>query len=249
MVNYDMITIGLTKEETIAKAAKLFTELASHAVSERGCFHVVLAGGETPRQLYELLAQSTDGKNIPWSQIHVYWGDERCVPSDHQLSNQQMVRQSLLDHVNIPKENVHAIAYDESPENMAINYEKLMRSLFNNTLPRFDLILLGIGEDGHTASLFPSTEVLTNQKDWVGVGYLKGQNVRRITLTIPVLNNARNISFLVMGAKKALAVKTVLELNNTAEPLPAQLIKPVMGNVTWIIDQEAAALLHTKKEI
>ena len=248
MVNYDMITIGLTKEETIAKAAKLFTSLADHAISERGCFHVVLAGGETPRQLYELLAQSSDCKNIPWSQVHVYWGDERCVPLDHQLSNQQMVRQSLLNHVNIPEENIHPIAYDESPENMARNYERLMRSLFNNKLPQFDLILLGIGEDGHTASLFPNTEVLTNQKDWVGVGYLAMQDMRRITLTIPILNNAHNISFLVIGAKKALAVKTVLETINTAEPLPAQLIKPVRGNVTWIIDQEAAALLHTKKE-
>ena len=209
----------------------------------------MLAGGETPRQLYELLAQSSDYHDLLWSQIHVYWGDERCVPPEHLLSNQQMVRQALLNHVNIPEKNIHPIVYNGSPESTAKQYEEELRSLFNNALPQFDLILLGLGEDGHTASLFPSTEVLTVENEWVSAVYLPAQDMYRITLTIPILNRAKHIAFLVTGGKKASAVKAVLEVDSDGIILPAALIKPVAGHLSWILDQDAANLLHIRKEL
>lgn len=243
------INIYASKDEAIASAAGLFTRIGTAAIKERGSFHVMLSGGETPRQLYELLAQNINNYDLPWGQVHVYWGDERCVPPEHLLSNQQMTRQALLNHVNIPEKNIHPIVYDVSPEHTAKQYEKHLRSLFDNVEPQFDLILLGLGDDGHTASLFPSTAVLHVEDKWVSPVHLPEQDVDRITLTFPILNKAKNIAFLVTGGKKASAVKAVLEAGSNGIILPASLIKPVAGHLSWILDQDAATLLHIRKEL
>lgn len=243
------INIYANKDEAIASAAALFTRIGIRAIKERRIFHVMLSGGETPRQLYELLAQKIDHYDLPWGQVHVYWGDERCVPPKHLLSNQQMARQALLNHVNIPEKNIHPIVYDGSSEHTAKEYEAHLRSLFDNAEPQFDLILLGLGDDGHTASLFPGTEALHVKDKWVSPVHLPGQEVDRITVTFPILNKAKNIVFLVTGGKKASAVKAVLETGSDGIFLPASLINPNAGHLSWILDQDAATLLHIRKEL
>jgi len=205
------VKVYSTLKESSVATAELFAQKVCQAVKQRGQCHVVLAGGETPRRTYELLATRPYATSLPWQNIHIYWGDERCVPSTHHLSNQSMARQSLLNHVAIPEENIHPITYEESPSEAAQNYEALLRKIFGHEMPQFDLVLLGLGNDGHTASLFPNTDVLNVQEDWVSPVYLQEQNMYRVTLTAPILNQARNIAFLVSGANKAQVLQEVVE--------------------------------------
>lgn len=240
------INVYPTIKESSLAAAEFFAQKVCQAVKERGQCHVLLAGGETPRRTYELLATTPYALALPWQNIHVYWGDERCVPSTHHLSNQSMARQSLLNHVAIPEENIHPITYEGSPSKAAENYEIALRRIFGHEIPQFDLVLLGLGNDGHTASLFPNTDVLTIREDWVSPVYLQEQNMYRVTLTVPILNQARNIGFLVSGASKAQVLQEVVEGPKDGKRLPAQLIELANGNLYWLLDEEAAALLTTK---
>lgn len=239
------VKVYSTIKESSLAAAELFAQKVCQAVKERGQCHVVLAGGDTPRRTYELLATMPYSETLPWQNIHIYWGDERCVPSTHHLSNQAMARQSLLNHVGIPEENIHPITYEDSPSKAAENYEILLRRIFGHETPQFDLVLLGLGNDGHTASLFPNTDVLSVKEGWVSPVYLQEQNTYRVTLTAPILNQARNIAFLVSGPNKAQALQEVMEGPKEFKRLPAQLIKLVNGNLYWLLDEEAAALLKT----
>ena len=159
------------------------------------------------------------------------------------LSNQYMARQSLLNHIPIPTGNIHPIIYEGSPSGAAENYAKLLHATFGNQAPQFDLILLGLGDDGHTASLFPNTDVLTVQDDWVSSVYMREQNMYRVTLTLPILNSGQAIVFVVTGARKAHIVQQVVQGSQEGKSLPAQLIKPISGNVYWLLDEEAAKLL------
>lgn len=229
-------------------AASLFADKVLQAVQSRGRCNVVLAGGETPQLAYRLLSEEPYCKSIPWQQVHVYWGDERCVPPTGKLSNQYTARQSLLNHVPIPAENIHPIVYEGSPEEAAKNYENLLRSTFSNQAPQFDFILLGLGDDGHTASLFPNTNVLNVQENWVSHVYIGEQNMYRVTLTFPILNQAKAIVFLVTGARKAHIVQKIMEGIQAGKPLPAQFIKPVNGELYWLLDEEAAKLLQYRSE-
>jgi len=226
-----------------AAAAELFAEKAYQAVEKQGCFHVVLAGGETPRLMYELLAAPPYCHTIPWEKVHVYWGDERCVPADNNGSNQLMVRQSLLDHVAIPPANIHPIIYEGSPSIAAAEYEKLLQATFGVKTPKFDLVFLGLGDDGHTASLFPGTDVLSIQERWVSPVYVAAQKLHRVTLTAPLINEASTIVFLAAGSTKAHVIQAVIEGPKDSTRLPAQLIQPVHGELYWLLDHEAAALL------
>lgn len=237
------IHIYPTLQEVSMAAAELFVQKVSQAVKQRGQCHVVLAGGETPRHTYEIVGASPYCARLPWKDIHMYWGDERCVPAAHHLSNQKMARQSLLNHVPIPPENIHPITYEDSPQQAAEKYELLLRQLLGQTHPQFDLILLGLGNDGHTASLFPYTDVLQEKESWVSPVYLQEQDMYRITLTPPILNQGRDILFLISGANKQQVVREVVEGPKDTTRLPAQLIQPPNGNVYWLLDQEAAALL------
>jgi 6-phosphogluconolactonase len=237
-----MISVFPDLEQLSHAASALIAQYALAAAAERGRFTIALAGGHTPKRTYELLATMPPEDPMPWTDIHVYWGDERYVPADDARSNQRMARERLLDHVPIPPGQVHAIEYAESLEESADRYEQCLRE-FLGRAPRFDLILLGLGEDGHTASLFPHTPVLTERKRWVAAVHIDDQNLHRVTLTAPLINRARTVLFLVSGPHKASAVQAVRQGPADPDRLPAQLIRPVDGELRWLVDEAAAAHL------
>lgn len=219
-------------------AAERFVELAQAAIDARRRFLVALAGGSTPRPVYRTLAGEPFASRVDWTRVHVFWGDERCVPPDHPDSNYRMARESLLDHVPIPDPNVHRIKGEVVPDWAASSYEMELERVFGPD-GRLDLILLGLGEDGHTASLFPDTTVLEEEEYAVDALYLGKLGAWRVTLTLPVINAARHVLFLVTGEEKA----DVLARVRSGEPLPAALVQPEAGAVTWMVDSDAASLL------
>ncbi len=227
--------------ELSRKAAQRFAELARQAIDARGRFSVALAGGSTPKALYSLLASGTFSEQLAWRQIHLFWGDERCVPPDHAESNFRMVQEALLAQIVIPIDNVQRMAGENVPSVAAAEYEAQLRKHFhvdNDAWPRFDLILLGLGEDGHTASLFPRSSALQDQQHWVAATYVEKLNAHRLTLTLPAINYAREIFFLVAGQSKAAIVREVLQAKK--RDCPAAQIQPTRGQLTWFITQDAA---------
>ncbi|MFQ5664404.1 MAG: 6-phosphogluconolactonase [Terriglobia bacterium] len=205
-------------------------------------FCVALAGGSTPRQLYELLASGEWRHRIPWDQLHFFWGDERLVPHDHRQSNYRMVREALLKHVPVPQQNIHPVPTQASLEATARAYEQELRAHFGHRwgVPGFDLILLGLGADGHTASLFPGAPALEDKQHLVVAHRPAGYELARVTLTLPVLNHARRVFFLVSGASKALALRDAFE--GTGQR-PAQRVAPKKGELVWLVDSAAASRL------
>lgn len=203
-------------------------------------FRLVLAGGSTPQPLYSALAKA----DLPWAQLHIFWGDERYVPTDHPDSNQQMARVAWLDQVPIPRDQIYGMpTASGDPVQDAIAYEQTLRTHFGPGVdwPCFDLILLGMGDDGHTASLFPFTDALQVCDRWVTVGQKDGQP--RLTLTIPVLNQAKRVIFLVAGAGKQKALEAVLVPETLPEQYPARFVQPQAGETLWLLDAPAAATL------
>jgi 6-phosphogluconolactonase len=224
-------------------AANTIQDLAHTAISQTGRFTIALSGGSTPKALFQLLASDYQEK-IGWKNTYVFWGDERCVPPDDADSNYKMARETLLDHVPLPASNVYRIKGELPPEEGAVQYEETLRGVFNNQLPRLDLILLGMGDDGHTASLFLGTDVLNERQKWVIPNHvLTANQTWRITLTLPVINNAANVMFLVAGTGKAETLKRVLQGDYKPNELPSQLIKPTDGNLIWAVDHAAESLL------
>lgn len=225
---------------------------AEAAVREKESFTAVLSGGSTPKGLYSLLADDASWRaRVPWEQTHFFWGDERHVPPDHPDSNYRMAHEAMLSKVPVPAAHIHRIrSEDVDAEQVAQDYEQTLRAFFHLTAgqyPRFDLVLLGLGPDAHTASLFPGTQALHEQQrlvvaTWVGKFYTE-----RITLTAPALNNAKRLVFLVSGEEKALPLKAVLEGRHEPEQLPAQLIQPHDGRLLWLVDQAAARLLQANQ--
>lgn len=239
-----MKIIVVPNTEALARtAAEIFTVQAHASIQQRGRFTVALSGGNTPRQLYVHLANPEISSQIDWENVHLFWGDERCVPPDHPDSNFRMARESL--HVPIPEQNIHRILGELPPEEAAMRYEQELRVFFGD-IPRFDLVLLGLGEDGHTASLFPASPALYEQARWaVAVSHKVPPPplVPRVTLTLPVINHAREVIFLVAGREKAGRVAQVIGEMPAPEELPASAVQPLNGNLTWLLDQSAAALL------
>ncbi|NEP15553.1 MAG: 6-phosphogluconolactonase [Leptolyngbya sp. SIO4C1] len=224
------------KSALIERARALVVEKVQAAIAQRGRCTLALAGGSTPKPLYEALAQA----DLPNDQLYLFWGDERYVPADHPDSNAKMVRESWLERVDIPTENVFSVPTEApSPAEAAHQYEQTLQQFFQTDgLPQFDVILLGMGDDGHTASLFPQTPVLQIQDRWVAVG--EKANQPRITLTAPLINQARNVIFLVSGANKQTALSQVFSPHADALTYPARLIRPA-GNLYWLLDAAAAA--------
>lgn len=222
------------------KSAEQFSRLARESVEVSGRLTVAFSGGSTPKHLYSLLA-SPDYKNrIPWNNVELFWGDERCVPPDHPESNFRMTQEALLSNIEIPAANIHRMRGERQPQAAAAEYEKELQKLFgldSGGLPRFDLILLGIGEDGHTASLFPRSDALNETKHLVIAPFVEKLNSYRLTLTLPVLNNAAEVWFLVTGASKAAALK---EIFSGSSDVPAAKVQPVNGKLTWFITRDAA---------
>jgi 6-phosphogluconolactonase len=227
-------------EELSAAAAREFAAKAGEAIEERGRFAVVLAGGSTPKAMYGVLARDYADR-IDWSRVHVFFSDERTVPPDHEDSNYKMASEVLLDHV--PVGSVNRIRGELPPDEAAKAYEEELRTFFRTEdVPRFDLILLGVGRDGHTASLFPETSALEVHDRWVVANPVLKLDTIRITLTIPVINAARAVVFLVAGEDKAEALGKILEGDTDPRAYPATLIQPP-GGPQWLLDQSAASLL------
>lgn len=228
--------------ESLARAAAaLFAEAARGAVTARGCCAVALAGGSTPRRAYELLAGAAHAGNVPWAHLHLFWGDERCLPVGDPQRNETMVRRALLDQVSVPPEQVYAIDCGGSPEAAATAYGDRIATFFDGQPPCFDLVFLGLGEDGHIASLLPGSATLTATDRWTGVARRAEEDFDRVTLTAPLFNQARLVVFLVSGRSKARVVRAALRGEGS---LPVHLIRPVAGEVLWLIDREAASLLE-----
>jgi 6-phosphogluconolactonase len=233
-------------------AADHVCELARAAIQARGRFSLVLSGGSTPKGTYALLTQA----ELDWPRIHVFFGDERCVPPDHPDSNYHMARQALLDHIPIPQENIHRMRGEIPAEQAAAEYEQSLRDFFHNassnrgSKPRhqnsFDLVLLGMGEDGHTASLFPGSPALHEKERWVAAvphDQPPPPQVMRISLTLPIINAATQVTFLVSGEKKAAILKRALAAPSASQPtLPAQMVHPSNGNLLWLVDRAAKSL-------
>ncbi|HEX7434846.1 MAG TPA: 6-phosphogluconolactonase [Anaerolineaceae bacterium] len=244
-----MIELGLPEIEVVPdssslaeRAADEFVRLAGEALQIGSRFTVALAGGSTPQRMYTRLA----GAQVDWRGVHVFWGDERCVPPGHADSNYRMADEALLSHVPIPRGNLHRIPGELPVEEAAQDYEDELRRFFSNKTPRFDLVLLGLGEDGHTASLFPGSSAILEKEQWVAAvrhSVPPPPLVDRVTLTLPVLNAAAQVLFLVSGADKAERLAQVLDGPSQPDVLPAQAVKPVNGAVRWLVDQAAAAKL------
>lgn len=230
--------------ETVSRAAAGFLVACSKkTIAARGRFTVAISGGSTPRGLYTLLGSSPYQEKINWKQVHLFWADERCVPVDHRESNYRLADDAFISKVGIPNENIHRIGGEEGPDQAAAQYEQELLTFFGPApFPVFDLIILGVGEDGHTASLFPGTVALREKNRLAAPVYLESRKLNRVTLTLPVLNHAAEVLFLASGRAKAGVVLAIVEKKNP-ERYPAGLVQPVRGGCTWFIDREAAGLL------
>jgi 6-phosphogluconolactonase len=238
-----MIRVFPDPESLSREAAALFVRQARLSVARQGRFAVALSGGSTPRRLYEILAGPPFRDEVAWDKIHVFWGDERCVPADDRRSNARMAREALLDHVSVPPDQIHPMICLEKPAESAKQYRDLLHDFFSGGPPAFDLILLGLGENGHTAALFPQTEILKDQTAWTASIYLKEQEMHRVTLMPAIINRARLVVFLVSGDTKASVLKAVLTEPDDPFRLPAQLVRPRIGEIIWLTDKAAAARL------
>ena len=230
-------TVQRPTSEEVALAARVwFVERVKKAIAEQGQCLVSLAGGSTPKRLYELLAETDEGA-IEWSKVHLFWGDERDVPHDHVDSNYRMVRVALLDRLKFSKPVVHRIPTgDQSPDRAAREYELSMREFARGGPFRFDIVLLGLGDDAHTASLFPETTALSITDRWVVANQVEKLSTTRVTLTAPILNSAKSVAFLVCGSSKQWAIDKVRGPRHVPYLYPAQLIRPD-GELWWFIDE------------
>lgn len=226
------------------QAAEIFVAGARGSIDKKRPFTVAISGGSTPRRMYKMLASEPYIRNIPWQKIHIFWVDERCVPLDSPESNYGEAKMDFIDEVPIPQSHVHWITCGPSPRASAKEYQKTLKDFFsfeNARIPRFDLIYLGMGADGHIASLFPGQKSLYEKERLVVAVKGGNPNTNRITMTLLLLNQARHIVFIITGEEKARTVQRVLE--DSKIRLPAQKIRPLDGQLTWLMDRSAAALL------
>jgi 6-phosphogluconolactonase len=241
-----MIESFPTPERLADAVARHIVARAAGAISATGRFTLALAGGSTPGAAYARLATGDLAHRVDWGLVHVLWGDERCVPPDDPRSNYRMAKEPLLDRVPIPAHQIHRIRGEDDPEKAAAEYERELRALLGalNEVKGLDLVLLGMGEDGHTASLFPGQAAVHETARWVVAVPAPEATMWRITLTPAVLNTARNVTFVVSGASKAQRLQQVLQGPFTPEVLPAQAIRPLRGRLTWMVDEAAAGRLR-----
>lgn len=249
-------------EELALKAARRFARLADQYVVGSGRFTVALSGGSTPRAMFSLLAADPYLDTMPWSSIYFFWGDERCVPPDHKDSNYRMAFETMLSKAPVPEENIFRVPAElEDHDRAAEDYSATLRNFFLTgpgasktgtaplaTLPRFDLVLLGMGPDGHTASLFPGTTALSVGEQIAVANYVEKFDSYRITLTAATINNARNVTFVAGGGDKADTLKDVLEGSYQPDLYPSQLIRPRNGSLLWMVDEAAASQLSDQHE-
>lgn len=225
--------------------AELFVSVGRMAMAERGAFYVALSGGETPRAAYELLAGEEFRNELSWSDVFIYFGDERCVPPEDEQSNYRMAKRAFLDAVGIPAANVHRIHGEIDPGHAANQYASLVRTELGNA-PHFDLILLGLGTDGHTASLFPGTPPDTDDDALFRAVYAPTQVMWRVTITPKVINLGREVAFAVEGTEKAAIFAAVYEGPVNPVKYPAQVVRPLSRRLIWLVDALAAGMLKSQ---
>jgi 6-phosphogluconolactonase len=239
-------------EELAREAADLFTGFGNQAQEQRRPFRVCLSGGSTPKRLYETLASPAVSKQVDWKEVEFYFGDERCVPPDHAQSNFALVNAALFRPLGIAADRIFRMRGEAKPEEAAQEYEKLLRDRFgmgSTGWPRFSLLLLGLGEDGHVASLFPDAPELGERRRAVVPTLAPRDPRQRISLTVPVLNEAEAVLFLVAGIGKAEAVRRVLEDTPAGDQhMPASLVRPLKGRLIWLLDRAAASQLRLAKQ-
>jgi 6-phosphogluconolactonase len=239
-----MIKVFKDINELSQYAANLFVETANQSIAKRGRFLTALSGGNTPMHLYKLLGDSFHDK-VDWAYVHFFWGDERCVPIDDAGNSYGQTKKVLFDKINIPNENIHRVSSDLDPDSASREYARTLELFSEPPLawPRFDLALLGMGDDGHTASLFPNSPVDVDLPTMAVTANYQGRPANRVTLTQKVLNSSRYVLFLVTGKTKAVTLSRVLNDIYIPGELPAQRISPEDGVLTWLIDEEAGRLL------
>jgi 6-phosphogluconolactonase len=226
------------------RAASIFVSASRNSIATKRRFAVAISGGSTPRRLYTLLGSETYRDQVDWQHVHFFWADERCVPKEDEASNFRTAFDTFLSKIALPDKNIHRIKGEEAPDKAARDYEEEIRRFFGESeRPGFDLIILGVGEDGHTASLFPGSKSLEERVRLAIPVYLGEPSKNRITLTLPVLNNAVQILFLAAGPSKASVLSEILGDGGKRKWFPAGLVRPAHGNMTWLIDQEAARKL------
>ena len=237
------IIVCHSQEEIFTKSADMFTTLASEAIAARGQFTVALSGGSTPKGMYTLLASDSYKGKVDWNKVQLFWGDERSVAPDNDQSNYRMANEAMISKVSIPVENVHRMQAELADiETAAKDYENILKQVCHSgdgEQPCFDLILLGMGDDGHTASLFPGTKALREKERSVVVNWVEKFNTNRMTFTAPAINHARNIVFMAAGANKLQPLKEVLTGERNPELYPSQLVQPTNGKLIWLVDDAA----------
>ncbi|HEV8514753.1 MAG TPA: 6-phosphogluconolactonase [Cyclobacteriaceae bacterium] len=239
---YNLRVFKTTDELNIAAAEFVIAE-AKEAIAARGRFIISLSGGQTPNGLYSLLAKSPWREQIEWIKTFIFWGDERYARFDDDRNNAHHAKSILFDNIGIPSSNIHFIDVNLQPDEAAKDYEKDIKAFFGNEALRFDLVLLGLGENGHTASLFPGTNVIDEKGEGVRDLYVGEEKMYRITMTAPLINQARHILFLVTGINKSEVLKNILSEPYQPQKYPAQLINPNNGELHWFVDEGAAALM------
>lgn len=237
------IIIATNQQAFIRQAADMIVEIGQDALAKQGRYSMALSGGSTPKPVYQKLAGPDYASALDWSKAHIFWSDERAVPPQHPDNNYRMAKKNLLDGLQIPKANIHRVRGEIEPLRAAADYEEDLREFFPHPKKTFDLVLLGMGADGHTASLFPGSAALEESEKWVAANLIEKLNAWRITLTYPAINAAANVLFLVSGGNKAAALKSIIQGDSGGNQLPAGLVKPTDGKLIWLVDQEAAALL------
>jgi 6-phosphogluconolactonase len=230
-------------EEMSRVGAELFATLSKRSIASHGRFVVALSGGSTPHRFYSLLGSPWYRNNIDWSRVYIFWADERCVAKDHPGSNYRFAHEAFLSRVPLPAQNIHRIRGEDEPSKAAEAYEDELRNFFggHGTIV-FDLIILGVGEDGHTASLFPGSPALDERMRPAVPVYLEEPKINRVTLTLPVLNHAAQVLFLASGRAKAGAVHEIVEDGNPKQ-YPAGLVQPLQSSAMWMLDREASSAL------
>ncbi|MDP6924019.1 MAG: 6-phosphogluconolactonase [Candidatus Scalindua sp.] len=232
------------KEKLVAATTDRIADCMELAIQKNGLCSMALSGGKTPGGIFSLLASNPYRDRLDWSKLHLFWGDERMVPPDHQDSNYRLVQETLLDHIKIPDENVHRMRGEIAPEEAAAEYVSLLHDHFKGDLPCFDLMLLGLGEDGHTASLFPGTDAVEEREKHAVAVFVPKLDAWRVTLTLPVLNAARKIMFLVSGKSKSEMVQRIISNKQLAKEIPATMVNPQNGELHWMMDSEAMVLIN-----
>jgi len=238
------LNIFNTPDELLYALAEHFVQIANESISARGRFSVALSGGNSPKKLHELLASTSFADRVDWTKVYFFFGDERNVPQDHADSNYLMAKKTLFAPLFIEADNIFAVDTSLTPNEAAQKYAEQIAEFFGDDEMSFDFILLGLGDDTHTASLFPHTEVLDDVTPSVKANYLPQKDIYRITFNAPLINEAKNIAFLVYGEGKAQAVYNALEADEDIENYPAQLIDSITGEVQWFLDEAAAANLQ-----